>query len=328
MKKQNSSLQTKKHVVQLGPQDNPIDIRYDEVFKAVFTSESAESRMALTKLVSAMLGQEVSMLRIVENEPAITNSKDRKIRLDINCRTENGERINVEMCFNPDFYEPDRLEYHIGRLFTSQQVRGKRGYKTLKKAYQIAILAKLQFFPDDEFFHCFEYYDKLRGVSLNGRTKIITVELTKLDKIIEKPVTELSVQERWALYFEYLTDTKYRDIINDIIKHEEGITMATKALMRITRSDREWAYRESKLKYELDRQTLIYETKRAGIAEGRKDGIAEGRKEGIAEGRKDGIADGELRKTLDIARNMKALNLSADVIAKATGLSPEEIANL
>jgi predicted transposase/invertase (TIGR01784 family) len=101
-----------------------------------------------------------------------------------------------------------------------------------------------------------------------------------------------------------LTNIKYRDTINEIIKHEEGITMATKALMRITRSDREWAYRESKLKYELDRQSLIYETKREGIAEGQKS------------------------KALDIARNMKSLNLSADVIAKTTGLSLEEINSL
>ena len=229
MKKQNSSLQTKKQVVQLGPEDNPIDIRYD-------------------------------------------------------------------------------LEYHVGRLFTSQQIKGEKGYQNLKKTYQIAILAKQSFFPDNEFFHCYEYYDKIRNISLNGKTQIITVELTKLDKIIEKPVIELSVQERWALYFEYLTNIKYRDTINEIIKNEEGITMATKALMRITRSDREWAYRESKLKYELDRQSLIYETKREGIAEGRKEGISQGR--------------------IDIARNMKSLNLSVDVIAKSTGLSLEEINNL
>jgi len=312
MKKQNSLLQTKKQVVQLGPQDNPIDIRYDEVFKAVFTAESPESRTALSKLVSAMLGQEISTLRIVENEPAITDIKDRKIRFDINCRIKNGERINVEMCFNPSFYESNRLEYHVGRLFTSQQIRGEKGYQNLKKTYQIAILAKQSFFPDNEFYHCYEYYDKIRKIALNGKTQIITVELTKLDKIIEKPVIELSVQERWALYFEYLTDIKYRDIINEIIKFEEGIMMATKALMRITRSDREWAYRESKLKYELDRQSLIYETKR----------------EGIAEGRKDGIADGILQGRIDIARNMKSLNLPVDVIAKSTGLSLEEINNL
>ena len=119
---------------------------------------------------------------------------------------------------------------------------------------------------------------------------------------------ELSVQERWALYFEYLTDIKYRDIINEIIKYEEGIMMATKALMRITRSDREWAYRESKLKYELDRQSLIYETKREGIAEGR--------------------SQGELNKALEIAHNMKTKGRPLAQIAEDTGLSLEEINSL
>jgi len=210
MKKQNASLQAKKHFVQLGPNENLIDIRYDEVFKAVFTSESHESRTALSKLVSAMLGQEVSMLRIVENEPAITDVKNRKISFDINCRAENGERINVE----------------------------------------------------------------------------------------------LTIQEKWALFFEYLTNVKYRDKINEIINKEEGIIMATRALTRITRSDREWAYQESKLKYKLDRDTLIYETKRIAKAQGKRD------------------------KALEIARNMIAKGRPLEQIAEDTGLSLKKISKL
>jgi len=162
-----------------------------------------------------MLEQEVSTLRIVENEPAIEDMEDRHIRFDINCRTKTGERINVEMSFNPASYEPDRLEYHAGRLFTSQGIKGKnKGYKNLKKTYQITILAKHRFFPDNEFFHCFKYHDEIKNISLGGKTRIITVELMKLDKIIKKPIMELNAQEKWALFFEYLTDAKYRDTMD------------------------------------------------------------------------------------------------------------------
>jgi predicted transposase/invertase (TIGR01784 family) len=328
MKKQNASARTTNQIPQFSPADEPVDIRYDAIFKAVFTRESREAKTALSKLVSAMLGQEVSKLRIVENEPAIEGVEDRHIRFDINCHTKTGERINVEMSFNPALFEPDRLEYHMGRLFTSQGIKGKnKSYGSLKKAYQITILAKHRFFPDNEFFHCFEYYDKSKNITLGGKTQIITVELMKLDRIVKKPIIELSARERWSLFFEYLTDVKYRDKINEIIRNDEGIFMATRSLVRITRSDREWAYNESRLKYELELQTIRVNARRA-----RQEAVAkskiEGRAEGLDEGRTEGLAEGRVNAKIEIARNMKAKGRLLAQIAEDTGLSPEEIAGL
>ncbi|MDR2923770.1 MAG: hypothetical protein LBU85_10590, partial [Treponema sp.] len=79
-----------------------------------------------------------------------------------------------------------------------------------QRAYQIAILAKERFFPDEDFFHVFEYYDPKRGVSLNGRSRIITLELSKLEKVVEKPAIEMSAPEYWAVYFGYLTNMEKR----------------------------------------------------------------------------------------------------------------------
>jgi hypothetical protein len=67
-----------------------------------------------------------------------------------------------------------RLEFYAGKLFTSQDIRGKgRGYKDLRETYQVAILGKGKFFADGEFLHRFEYYDRERGirkkVGLDGR---------------------------------------------------------------------------------------------------------------------------------------------------------------
>jgi len=54
------------------------------------------------------------------------------------------------------------------------------------------------------------------------------------------------------------------------------------------------------------------------------EGVAEGHAKGIAEGR----AEGEKKKALEIARNLKSLGVPPANIAKATGLSKEEIARL
>jgi hypothetical protein len=51
--------------------------------------------------------------------------------------------MNVEMSLNPDNFEPVRLEFHTGKLFTGQDIRGDdKTYNDLKEAYQIAFLVK------------------------------------------------------------------------------------------------------------------------------------------------------------------------------------------
>jgi len=44
--------------------DDPIDIRYDPVFKAVFTKETPAAKTALSDLVSALIGRNVSIITI------------------------------------------------------------------------------------------------------------------------------------------------------------------------------------------------------------------------------------------------------------------------
>jgi len=98
------------------------------------------------------------VLHILANEPAPESTLDRLIRFDIRCRTRDGEPINVEMCLNPDRFEPVRLEFYAARLFAGQDIRGAdKNYDDLKRTYQIAILAKGTFFPDGDFLHGFEY---------------------------------------------------------------------------------------------------------------------------------------------------------------------------
>ena len=258
--------------IQFAETDDLIDIRYDNVFKAVFTKDNPNSRGALSKLISALIDRDVSVSTITANEPPINNTRERQIRFDIRCKTENGELISVEMSLNPKPFEPIRLEFYVGRLFTSQDIRGAdRSYDDLKEAYQIPILAKERFFPDELFLHTFEYYDPDHSISLNGKCRIITIELSKLDKVAKKSVNEMSIQESWAVYFQYLTDKSMRWKINMIIEKEEGIAMASEVLIEISKDEIEQARLESELKYELDTQSNLTYAKREGRKEGQQD---------------------------------------------------------
>jgi hypothetical protein len=105
-----------------------LDIRYDPVFKAVFTRDTSESRCALSRLVSAHIGKNVSVETITANEPPADDLRQRYLRFDVACKTEKGEPVNVEMSFNPKASEPVRLEYHAARLFTGQEKKKKTKY--------------------------------------------------------------------------------------------------------------------------------------------------------------------------------------------------------
>jgi predicted transposase/invertase (TIGR01784 family) len=287
--------------IYLSDTDDPIDIRYDNVFKAVFTQETPESKGALSKLVSAFIGREVSIVTITINEPPIENLRDRRMRFDINCRAENGERVNVEMSFNPAPFEPVRLEFYTGKLFVGQNISGtEKTYDDLKETYQISILANEKFFKDEVFFHSFEYYDPVNKVSLNGRTRIITLELAKVEKIVEKPTEEMSVHELWAVFFEYLTDKDKRCKINEILEQEEGIAMASEVLMTISKNEIEQARLLSELKYELDTKSRIVHAANTATK----------------------------TATETVARNALAEGLSLEIIQKITGLDVETIMSL
>ena len=259
--------------IRFADSDDLIDICMDNVFKAVFTRGIPASQTALSRLVSAIIGRDVQIINILTNEPPVDDLRDRQIRFDIHCRSADGELVNVEMSLNPNRFEPVRLEFHAGKLFTGQDIRGaEKSFSDLQRAYQIAILVKERFFPDGDFFHGFEYYDPARRISLDGRTRIFTLELSKLDNVAQKPAGEMSVQELWAVYFRYLTDSSMREKINEIVAREEGIAMASEVLLNISRDEVERARLMSEYKYQLDIQSKLVDAKREGRNEGEKRG--------------------------------------------------------
>ncbi|MDR1029924.1 MAG: Rpn family recombination-promoting nuclease/putative transposase, partial [Treponema sp.] len=188
-----------------------------------------------------------------------------------------------------------------GKLFTGQDIRGiDKTYNDLKYAYQIAILAKERFFTDESAFHTFEYYDPAHRVSLNGRSRITTVELSKLDKVVEKPIGEMNAQEHWAIFFRYSKDKGKRRKINELITCEEGIAMASEVLLSISKDEVERARLVSEEKYLLDTQSKVVHAKREGLQEGIK----------------------------KVARKMKSRGVAAEQIAEDTGLTLKQVEDL
>jgi predicted transposase/invertase (TIGR01784 family) len=304
-------------VIRFDETDDIIDICLDNVFKAVFTRGTPASKGALSRFLTAVIGRELTVDTIQANEPPIDNLRDRQIRYDIHCKAADGELVNVEMSLNPDACEPVRLEFHAGKLFTGQDIRGKgRSYADLKAAYQIAILVKERFFGDEAFLHSFEYYDAERRMSLGGRSRIITLELAKVEQVLEKPAGVMTASEQWAVFFRYLTDKGKREKINEILEYEEGIAMASEVLISISKDEVERARLISEYKYELDTQSKLVDAERKGMEKGLEKGLQKGLEKGLQKG------------MLKVARNLKTMGEPLEKIARATGLSRDAIERL
>jgi predicted transposase/invertase (TIGR01784 family) len=289
------------HKVHFEADDDIINICWDNVFKSVFTRGTPESQGALSKLLTAITGRELTVSSITANEPPPESLRDRQIRFDINCITSGGELANVEMTFHPDTFEPLRIEFFAGKLYTSQDIRGnEKSYKDLKTSYQISFLLNKTFFNDEAFVHTFEYYDAENKTALGGRTRIFTVELEKLKSVLEKRVQDMSGRERWAVFLRYISEPAKRPIINEILEIEEGIRMAGEVVLTISKDLEEKLRLMSEYKGQLDHQSRMVEAKREGRREGQR----------------------------EIALNMFGMGLSPEQIAKATDLSVEAVLEL
>lgn len=278
-------------------EDDIINPCWDNVFKATFTRDTPESRGALDYLLSAIIKRPLNVLLITANEPPVDDVNERQIRYDIRCKFENGELCDLEMTLNPDAYEPMRLEYYASKLFVSQNIRGAdKTYNDLKNTYQISFFVNSPILKDDVFVHHFRYYDEETGISLSGRSHIITIELSKLEQIALKPVVEMTALERWGVFFKYTPDKEKRELVNEIIKFEEGIAMAGQVLLSISKDERERARLDSEFKFALDLQSKTVDARRAGI--------------------------------IQVARNFLKMSIPIEQIAEGTGLTVEEIENL
>jgi predicted transposase/invertase (TIGR01784 family) len=288
-------------------EDDIINPCRDNVFKSVFTRNTPPSRGALTRLLSAYMAVPVELVTVTANEPPPVSLYDRQIRFDIAVKFNNGQLGNVEMTTSPEKYEALRFEYYVCRLFAGQDIKGtNKYYDDLQNTYQISLLGE-SLFKDHDLLHRFEYYDTEHNLSLGGKTTIITVEFSKTEPLLAKPAAEMNSMERWSVFFRYITDPEKRDLVNEIMEREEGITMASEVLLAVSRDEAERAALEHEYKNALDLQSIRVSARREGLVEGE------------AKGR---------QRLLESARILKTQGVSPEIIALATGLTPEDIENL
>ena len=298
----------------------------DRVFKLLLTSP--DSKPVLIDLISAIIGQKVSNVEVRNNEVPSEDTGEKAERLDVNCVTDDGSQVDLEM-------QASRIEevsdgnhqnlkgksiYYLCDLHSSQSAKGKRRYDKLARTYQVTFCSYTVFPERVDYLNTYKLCNVQDGELLSDAIQIVFVELSKLKEIIKKSVSDMTDMEKWAVFFQYASEPTERATVNKVIESKEALQMAGDLLMSISKDERERAVFRSRRMYQTDLASNL------ATAEDR------GERRGIEIGERRGIEIGERRgaqnRSIEIARRMLHAGETVEKTVLYSGLTAEEVESL
>ena len=299
-------------------------IRFDWAVKRMLRDKA--NFAVLEGLITVLTGERVTIAEILESEGNQENASDKFNRVDIKAKNECGDIIIVEVQLTRQLYYLRRILYGVSKTITEHIGLGDT-YGEVKKVYSINIV----------------YFDLGQGSDYlyHGKTVFTGVHTGDLLKVNTREKEGIKMAMPTDVFPEYyiVRVNEFNDVArtpleewldylkNNRIKDDTctpGLKEARQRLLYLTMSD---ADRKAYLAHmdNLRVQKDVLDTaKLEGLAEGRAEGLAEGRAEGLAEG----IEQGMVASKMEIAKNMKAAGLNAQVIMQFTGLTQTQIDQL
>jgi predicted transposase/invertase (TIGR01784 family) len=282
----------------------------DRVFKLILTSPDAKP--VLADLISALISRPVVDVIVCNNELPVENTQEKSERFDINCKTNDGSQIDLEMQASRIREDTDgehrnlkgKSIYYLCDLHSSQPSKGWVRYDKLAMTYQITFCSYTVFTDREGYVNTFSLRHNEDGGLLSDAINVVYVELSKLDRIVKKPVNEMTDLEKWAIFFQYADMPKYREKLNKVIETKEALQMAGELLLSVSQDERERAVARSRRMFQTDLASNLRTAEDIGIAKGK------------------------LEKSLEIARNMIRRNKPIEDIIEDTGLTREEVGEL
>ena len=89
---------------------------------------------------------------------------------------------------------------------------------------------------------------------LSDAIQVEYVELSKLQETMKKSAAQMTDLEKWAVFFQYASERKYRETVNDVIETKEELNMAGELLMSISQDERERAVFQNRRMYQTGSQ--------------------------------------------------------------------------
>ena len=284
-----------------------LDPKADLTFKLVF----GEHPDLVMSLLNALLpldedGQIISV-EYWPSELVPENPGKKDSVVDVRCTDQRGRQFIVEMQLYWNEFFQQRVLLNASKAVVRQLDKGMN-YKLIQPVYCLNLVNDIGFeSAPDEFYHDYAIVNVEHSDRIIEGLRFVYVELPKF-----KPKT-IAEKKMAVLWLRFLTEINLttENAPAELLENE----LTKKALSIVERSAMSEAQLNSYEKYWIDL------TDEEGIALARYN-------RGVKDGMAQGMAQGEQKKAMSVARNLKLMNLSVADIAKATGLTEEDIDKL
>lgn len=280
-------------------------IRFDWAIKRLLRDKANFG--VLEGLLTVLFNDKTKIVEILESEGNQQWEEDKFNRVDIKAKNSKGEIIIVEVQNTRELYYLERILYGTAKAITEHISLGDT-YQQVKKVYSISIL----------------YFDLGRGNDYlyHGQNRFIGVH-TKDELLINAKEENAIVQKLPSEVFPEYYLIRVNEF-NQVAKTplEEWVKyLKTGIIDPETTAPGLLEAREKLRYYDMTPEERYAYDEHINAIMIQNDVLNTAKLEGHAEGR----AEGERNKQLEIARKMKEMGMTADVIAQVTGLAPGEI---
>lgn len=306
-------------------------IRFDWAMKRMLRDKA--NYVVLEGFLASLLGKRFKIHRFLESEGNQEDEEDKYNRVDILAESEDGELCIIEVQNSRELSYFHRMLYGVSKAITEYIGLGKP-YEEVRKVYSINIV----------YFELgqgkdYVYHGKTEFVGLHQPHDTLKLSVRQNEKFFGNK--ELDVMKRKAasdLFPEY-----YVLRVNDFDKvattpldewieflktgnisakaKAAGLSEARERLRvdALSDKDKQAYYRHME---SVRHMKSLFDTSRdEGYEEGMDMGLAKGMDMGLAKG----LAKGRSERAKEIAKQLKAMGLTTEQIAQATGLTLDEI---
>jgi predicted transposase/invertase (TIGR01784 family) len=304
-----------------------VDILTDYGFKLLFGDK--ELLMGFLNALFEDDGKVVTSVRYLSKEIVSVTRRGRTIYYDLLCKINGSEDVIIEMQYRSQDTFVERSFYYMAQSIMHQGDSKKNWNYKMYPVYGIFLMNFHLPVKDAPKKVVNEVVPVFKGTDtvLTNKFRMFFIDLLNFEKTDESELETLF--DWWIFSIKNMGRISYRP---NVVKPLERLYSRAEVAAMNPRQYREYerSLKATRDAYSIalternERKRIREEARTEGLAEGREVGLAEGRAEGRVEGEKEGAKNANIAT----ARSMKADGMSVDVIAKYTGLTPDEIDNL
>ena len=304
-----------------------LDPKTDLTFKKVFGEHKNLMISFLNALLPLDKGKQVESIEYLPPEMVPDNPDKKNSIVDVRCEETGGRKFIVEMQLNWTTAFKERVLFNAAKAYVRQIDRSEK-YKLLQPVYSLNLVNKV-FEPDTE--NCYHHYSMVHSLDTKKQIDGLHLVFVELPKFKPQSFAEKKMAVLWLKFLTEI-DEKTRAAPQELLDNPE-VAQALEIMEVAAYSDAELAAYdgywdavriEATIMGELNdaRADLLDAQAKVVEATAARDALATERDAANAR------ADAATEKLCQTARNLKAMNLTTEQIAAATGLTAEEIAAL